>query len=656
VPALEEVQTSCSAEVVQRWVHYSVLDAVSTWELYHLLRAQLIQMPLYTPGVGGVPSVASAGARGGSSSKDATEVMWERTAAPQRVPTMLDLYHSLIVPFSETLINMERRGVCVDREWLLQQSKLAERDCQAAKERFRACLVEGGYVAEEDSGCVLLSSSAQMAHLLFSETGETREFKVENPLYGQPLPPEQQPLSSLPPPSQAKDGVGENDDEDADGGGNASKTKPSQRKKAAPISPKLKMHKKQKVLVLSGMGLGRLSSRRTASGNLSVASTVMDALVKRPVGDFVVGGTEGPRQSQLRLEALEALQEARSIQTMINTFFTNLEAVIQPPHDRVHASLNLNTTTGRLSCQRPNLQNQPALGKDRYRIRQAFVPKEGCKFIVADYSQLELRILAHIAHDQAMLTAFELGGDFHSRTAMSMYDYVAEAVKNGEVRLETGDGGGTEAEEAAVTVPLLKDVFASERSKAKILNFSIAYGKTAYGLAKDFGVSTEDAQATVDSWYAGRPSVKRWQDHTISQGECVDVLHVKTLLGRRRQLTNLRLPRRMKEYKAATRAAINTPIQGSAADIMMMAMIAIEQNARLRELGWDLLLQIHDEVILEGPEESAEEALGIVRDAMMHPISLHPAVAEAAGGGSQRILQVDLVVDAKIGDSWYEAK
>ena len=235
-----------------------------------------------------------------------------------------------------------------------------------------------------------------------------------------------------------------------------------------------------------------------------------------------------------------------------------------------------------------------------------------------------------------MLRAFELGGDFHSRTAMSMYDYVAEAVDTGEVLLEAGDGSNDSAE-------LLKDKYGSERRKAKTLNFSIAYGKTAFGLAKDFGVSTEEAQATVDAWYAGRPAVKRWQDQTIARA--AEDHYVSTLLGRQRRLPNMRLPERHRAYRAATRAAINTPIQGSAADIVMMAMVALEEQPRLAELGWELLLQIHDEVILEGPSESAEEALAIISGVMAAPYEQ-----------LRRAMRVELAVDANVGKTWYDAK
>lgn len=186
--------------------------------------------------------------------------------------------------------------------------------------------------------------------------------------------------------------------------------------------------------------------------------------------------------------------------------------------------MNLNTETGRLSSRRPNLQNQPALEKDQYKIRDAFIAEEGKTFIVADYGQLELRVLAHISNCESMITAFKEGGCFHSRTAMGMYDYIKTAVDNGDVMLEWDYSKGQP------TVPLVKDRYASERRKAKTLNFSIAYGKTVHGLANDWGITKEAAQETLDAWYRDRPEVKKWQEKT--QDHAMRYGYVDTIMGR----------------------------------------------------------------------------------------------------------------------------
>jgi len=202
-------------------------------------------------------------------------------------------------------------------------------------------------------------------------------------------------------------------------------------------------------------------------------------------------------------KALASLGAIGSIDTMIDNFLTTLQT-LSDDQSRVHGSLNLNTETGRLSSRRPNLQNQPALEKDKYQIRKAFQASPGHNLIVADYGQLELRILASITKCESMIDAFKAGGDFHSRTALDMFDYVKANVESGDCLLEWDYANGDPPK------PLLKDVFAAERRKAKTLNFSIAYGKTAHGLSQDWGVKKTEAQQMLDAWYKARPEV-----HTV---------------------------------------------------------------------------------------------------------------------------------------------
>jgi DNA polymerase-1 len=211
-----------------------------------------------------------------------------------------------------------------------------------------------------------------------------------------------------------------------------------------------------------------------------------------------------------------------------------------------------------------------------------------------------------------------------------MYAYVRQAVDSGEVVLE---GGGADGR------PSLKTRFAAERRKAKTLNFSIAYGKTARGLAADWGTTVEEAERTLAAWYSDRPEVREWQQRTVEEAHRSG--YSRTLMGRYRLLRGINgRDRGMRGHME--RAAINTPIQGGAADIVMQAMLSLHRQQRLRQLGWAMVLQIHDEIIAEGPQESAEEAVHIIADCMQHPFS--------------RPLLVDLVVDAKSADTWYGAK
>lgn len=335
-------------------------------------------------------------------------------------------------------------------------------------------------------------------------------------------------------------------------------------------------------------------------------------------------------------EALFSLGVIGSIDTMIANFLTSLQELADAD-SRVHCSLNLNTETGRLSSRRPNLQNQPALEKDKYKIRKAFESSPGNNLIVADYGQLELRLLASMTNCQSMIDAFAAGGDFHSRTAIDMFPYVKQAVDNGECLLEWDYSKGDPPK------PLLKDMFASERRKAKTLNFSIAYGKTAHGLSQDWGVKREEAELMLKAWYDARPEVEQWQRErkAIARSDGI----TRTLMGRYRQLPEA-LARNRRMLGHAERASINTPIQGGAADIAMMAMIKINDSEKLQRLGWVLLLQVHDELLLEGPEETAKEAFEEVLNCMEEPwvFGLDPTA-------------VPLLVDGSYTHkTWYDAK
>jgi DNA polymerase-1 len=322
---------------------------------------------------------------------------------------------------------------------------------------------------------------------------------------------------------------------------------------------------------------------------------------------------------------------------MIANFLTSLQTLADD-QNRVHCSLNINTETGRLSSRKPNMQNQPALEKDKYKIRQAFMASPGNNLIVADYGQLELRLLASMTDCTSMIDAFEAGGDFHSRTALGMFKYIQDAVANGDVLLEWDYSKGEPPK------PMLKDQYASERRKAKTLNFSIAYGKTAHGLSQDWGVSLKEAEEMLRAWYDSRPEVEKWQQNTKKAARNYGI--TRTLMGRYRHLPHAMEGNNRKRLGHAERASINTPIQGGAADVAMMAMIKINDSLLLKKLGWILLMQVHDEVILEGPEETAEEAFEEVVKCMQEPWVL----------GLDKT-KVPLLVDGSfIHNNWYDAK
>ncbi|KAF1891501.1 hypothetical protein Lal_00012390 [Lupinus albus] len=590
-------------EVLQRferipWVCYSALDARSTLKLYESLRSHLSDMP------------------------------WKLDGVSVSKKNMYDFYEQYWQPFGELLVKMESEGMLVDQLYLQGIEKVAKAEQEVAVSRFRkwACR----YCP--DAKYMNVGSNAQLLILLF---GGTLNRKDPN----EAIPTER--IFKIP---------------------NVDKVIGEGKKASAKICD----------IKLNSIGYMLPTDMYTTSGWPSVSGDALKVLAGKVSAeyDFSEGcnldlDDEDGNPSQSEVEVIEidnsaygtafaafpteeegrdachaiaALCEISSIDSLISNFILPLQGRnISGKDCRVHCSLNINTETGRLSARRPNLQNQPALEKDRYKIRQAFIAAPGNSLIVADYGQLELRILAHLANCKSMMDAFKAGGDFHSRTAMNMYPYIRKAVEEKQVLLEWHPQPG----EDKPPVPLLKDAFASERRKAKMLNFSIAYGKTPVGLSKDWKVSVKEAKRTVDLWYNDRKEVLKWQEERKREACASQCVH--TLLGRARRFPSVD---KVSNYQRGhiERAAINTPVQGSAADVAMCAMLQISNNKQLKELGWKLLLQVHDEVILEGPKESAEVAKAIVVECMSKPFN------------GNNILNVDLSVDAKCAENWYAAK
>ncbi len=268
---------------------------------------------------------------------------------------------------------------------------------------------------------------------------------------------------------------------------------------------------------------------------------------------------------------------------------------------RVHTSFNqCITATGRLSSSEPNLQNIPIRGEWAKKIRQAFIAEEGYLLVSADYSQIELRILAHISGDKALIEAFQRGEDIHILTASSIFGVPLEQV-NEELR-----------------------------RKGKTVNFGIVYGISELGLAKELGISEEKAREYIDQYFQRFPGVKEYVARTI-EGATKDG-YVRTILGRKRPLPELLSSNKMRR-EFGKRAAINAPIQGSAADLIKLAMIRIHKKFKERNLPARLLLQVHDELLIEVREDMVEEAKGILKEEMenVYPLSV-PLVVKIGEG------------------------
>jgi DNA polymerase-1 len=297
----------------------------------------------------------------------------------------------------------------------------------------------------------------------------------------------------------------------------------------------------------------------------------------------------------------------RSLGKLKTTYVDSLSNLANPETDRVHTSFNQTiTATGRLSSSKPNLQNIPIRTEDGIKIRKAFIPEKGFSFISADYSQIELRILAHCANDEILIKAFQNNEDIHTRTAMEVFDVISEFVTN------------------------------DLRSQAKTINFGIVYGMSAYGLSKELDISRKMAQNYIDNYFARYAGVKRFIDSTIKEAE--KTLEVETLLGRKRKVNEINSSN-INVKKFAQRIAINTPIQGSAADLIKLAMIEMSKALSSNNLQSKILLSVHDEIIFEVPTNEEESLTKLAKHVMENLFNL----------------QVPLVVNIGSGKNWAEA-
>jgi DNA polymerase-1 len=330
------------------------------------------------------------------------------------------------------------------------------------------------------------------------------------------------------------------------------------------------------------------TAKRT--GKTRVASTAVDVL----------------EDLALAHELPKLILEWRALMKLKGTYIDALPQLVHARTTRVHTSFNQAVAaTGRLSSSDPNLQNIPIrtdLGRE---IRRAFIADPGFVLISADYSQIELRVLAHLAQEEALIEAFRRGEDIHDRTALKVF----------------GPASGLDKHEL--------------RRRAKIINYALLYGKTAFTLARDIGVTSTVAQEFIDAYFGGFPRVRAFIDATIANARAIG--YVETMFGRRRMVPELN-SRNGQIRQGAERMTVNFPIQGTAADILKRAMLRV--HAALRSEKARMILTVHDELLVESPEESAAQIAESVRGAMQ-------GAAELA---------VPLTVDVGVGPNWREAK
>ena len=297
----------------------------------------------------------------------------------------------------------------------------------------------------------------------------------------------------------------------------------------------------------------------------------------------------------------------RSLGKLKSTYTDALQQLVHPETGRIHTSFNQAiTATGRLSSSDPNLQNIPIRTEEGKKIRESFIPRAGWKMVAADYSQIELRILAHCADDAILIDAFTHDEDIHTRTATEVFQALPGMITD------------------------------DLRRQAKAINFGIVYGMGAYKLSQELGISRKMAQTYIDHYFARYAGVKRYIDETISQAR--ETGEVTTLLGRKRKLDDINATN-ANVRGFAERMAINTPIQGSAADLIKLAMIRMDQALKTDGMETKMLLSVHDEILFEAPKDELDQLKGLIHKKMEGVFDL----------------KVPLKVNMDVGENWAEA-
>ncbi|MFM8630153.1 MAG: DNA polymerase I, partial [Betaproteobacteria bacterium] len=334
--------------------------------------------------------------------------------------------------------------------------------------------------------------------------------------------------------------------------------------------------------------LGYTPVKKTATGAASTDEDVLEKLAE----DYPL-----PR----------VLLEWRSFSKLKSTYTDKLPRMVDPKTRRVHTTFSQAVAvTGRLASSDPNLQNIPVRTPEGRRIRQAFVAPKGFKLMSADYSQIELRIMAHLSEDQGLLSAFKAGEDVHRATASEVFGVALDQVSS------------------------------EQRRYAKVINFGLIYGMSAYGLARNLAIDQGVAKNYIAQYFAKYPGVKRYMDTIRETAKSRG--YVETVFGRRLWLPEISSPSGPRR-QAAERAAINAPMQGTAADLIKLAMIQVQQSLEEKGLRSRLVLQVHDELVLEVPEAEVEVLRALLPQKMEN-------VAQ---------LSVPLIVDVGVGDNWDEA-
>jgi len=583
-----------SPERFAEWAHYAASDAVMAHSVFERLRSILQSRPWHSSvhrrpmhELLTCPWVAEELRRGVAS-----------TLGSQQYSTglsMWELYKRYIRDLGECLADLERTGVAVDLHRLQEMEHRTSEQLDLCCREFATSLasVEGpdGRVLNPDAAYINIRSSIQLRTLLFGGTHMQDD------------------------PSQVLD---------------VTKEFPAPR--GAP---------KKRVAVQS-LGLSPSGRKKdlAASGWPSTSSEILQELAGDPRGGKS-GTARGqllrngfkPEHAELAVHSLRKLSEASRIKHIVTGFVKPLLEYGRAATGRIHPSWGWDTSTGRLACRTPNLQNLPsARSSDTSHLRDAFRPGPGNVFVIADYSQLELRVLAHVADCSSMIQKLTWGGDYHSEVAAEMFPHVHKAIEAGEVVTNETEGSDK---------PTVKDVFRVERSKAKAVNFGIIYGMGACTLSESLAISQDEARELIKLWLSTKPEVQYLTNQiekAVKETQCS-----ASIIGRQRHLPFASVKADPAYRAKSLRAAVNFAIQGSSADIVLAAMLQLWRHPWLKTNGFRIVMQIHDEFVLEGPEELGHQAAEVVREVMMRPFREYNESFE---------FKVPLLVDVSVGRSF----
>ena len=313
---------------------------------------------------------------------------------------------------------------------------------------------------------------------------------------------------------------------------------------------------------------------------------------------------------KLRFEdpIIEMILEYRQLTKLKSTYADGLETYIDAEDGRIHTTFNQNiTATGRLSSTEPNLQNIPIRMELGRQIRKVFVPEPGYVFLDADYSQIELRVLAHMSGDERLIEAYRENADIHRTTASLVFHTPYDEVTD------------------------------LQRRNAKAVNFGIVYGISGFGLSRDLNITRREAEDYIEDYFATYPRVKAFMDELVEEGRSKG--YVVTMFGRRRPIPELKAKNFM-QRQFGERIAMNSPIQGTAADIIKIAMLRVADRLKKGRFRSRLILQIHDELLIETHREEIQEVTKLLEEEMVQACEL----------------KVPLIAEVKQGNNWYEAK